>query len=131
VIGLAPMELLRNADVLLTDPPAALAGRWPTSVAVLLRQALERALAQLWQAKAPELDNAPYRSQLLCLDHYVHADVARRASQTWYELSAACHHHAYELPPTAAELGRWFEATEELVREVGRVANPKAARKAP
>jgi hypothetical protein len=125
VIGLAPKQLLSAADALLTEPPADLEGRWPTAVAVLLRQALERSMVQLWVARAPGLQDAPYRAQLLCLRRFVDRDVAALADHTWHELSTACHQRAYDLPPTAGELARWFEAVEELVTTAGRRADTK------
>ena len=128
MIGLPPKTLLSHADVLLTEPPAALAGRWPSAVTVLLRQALERSLAQLWQAKAPALADAPYRSQLLLLGRYIDRSIAERAAHTWYELSAACHQRAYDLPPTAVELARWYESVEALVREVSRLTKHSESR---
>lgn len=33
-------------------------------------------------------------------------------------LSDACHHHAYELAPTAAELGRRLDAVDRLVKKL-------------
>jgi hypothetical protein len=125
---LAPATLLSHAAVLRTDPPKALAGRWPTSVAVLLRQALERSLVQLWRAKAPSLEQADYRAQFLLLPRYIDRVIAATASHTWSELSAACHQRAYDLPPTAGELARWFNATEALVREVARITAPRSAK---
>ena len=102
------------------DPPAALAGRWPSMVTVLIRQALERSMDQLWLMKAPEMVGADRRPQLLCLGRYINPDVAATAANTWSELSSACHQRAYDLPPTAVELVRWYEATEALVREVAK-----------
>jgi hypothetical protein len=121
VIGLPPRTLLSHADVLMTEPPKSVAGRWPGAATVLIRQALERALVQLWTAKAPELARVSQRAQLLVLHRYIDRDLSARATNTWHELSAACHQRAYNLPPTAGELARWFETTEELVREVARV----------
>jgi hypothetical protein len=34
-------------------------------------------------------------------------------------LSEACHHHAYEIGPTASELEGWLAAVERLVAAVG------------
>jgi len=34
-------------------------------------------------------------------------EVGRDAAAAWTALSRACHHHAYELAPTAAELRTW------------------------
>jgi hypothetical protein len=128
MIALTPKTLLSHADVLLTEPPKALESRWPIAVAVLLRQALERALEQLWLATAPQINAADYRPQLLLLGRYVERSVADRATVTWHELSAACHQRAYALPPTAGELARWFEATEALVGEVGRITAARSAK---
>lgn len=55
------------------------------------------------------------RAQLLVLRTKAGGDVARQAAAAWHGLSRACHHHAYELAPTAAELRGWLEA----VRAVG------------
>ncbi|UUO00323.1 hypothetical protein M4D79_14855 [Mycolicibacterium novocastrense] len=38
-------------------------------------------------------------------------DVGERAKRLWYSLSRACHHHAYELQPSALEI-------RQLVAEV-------------
>ena len=46
---------------------------------------------------------------------------AESAAVTWHELSAACHQRAYDLPPTAGELARWYDSTEALVREIARI----------
>lgn len=121
MINLPPKTLLTHADMLLTDPPAALAGRWPSMVTVLIRQALERSIDQLWRLKLPEMESADRRPQLLCLGKFIDPEIAATAANTWSELSAACHQRAYDLPPTAGELARWYEATEALVREVSRV----------
>jgi hypothetical protein len=123
MIGLAPKQLLSAADVLLTDPPSGLEGRWPSAVTILLRQALERAMLQLWLAKAPGLQDASYRAQLLCLRRYVDQNLAARADHTWHALSAACHQRAYDLPPTAGELAGWYETVEELTRAVARIVD--------
>ena len=115
-IGMTPRQLLSAADDLLADPPAALAGRWPLAVAILCRQALETAMEQLYLSRAPGLNHASFHAQLLCLRQFVDRDLAARVDDTWGALSNACHQHAYELSPTAGELGRWFETAEELVR---------------
>jgi hypothetical protein len=44
--------------------------------------------------------------------------VGRR--RAWTALSRAGHHHAYELSPTAAELGTWLESVDVLVRFVAK-----------
>ena len=60
------------------------------------------------------------RAQLICLRTYLgDADLAARAGHAWSALSRACHHHAYELAPTATELRAWFSVVDELIRKVG------------
>ena len=123
-IGMTPRELLSAADDLLAAPPPDLSGRWPLAVAILCRQALEAAMEQVYLLRAPGLNHATFRAQLLCLRQFVDRELAARVDHTWSELSNACHQHAYELPPTAGELARWFDTVEELVRAT---AEPAAA----
>jgi hypothetical protein len=37
-------------------------------------------------------------------------------AHAWAALSHACHHHPYELSPTAEELERWMDTVEALIR---------------
>ena len=97
---------------------ADLAGTWPRAAAILGRQALEEALEHLWDRKMPEVSNASSRAQMLCLSAYVGGSIARRYKYTWHALSAACHHHAYDLPPVASELEGWLDEVEGLVTEL-------------
>ena len=113
-IGPTPAELLSAADDLLSEASDASTGRWPRAVAILLRQAVEGSLHDIWRAKAPGLETASERAQLLCVRSYIAPDLAARAEHTWTALSRACHHHAYELPPTASELAGWMEVADEL-----------------
>jgi len=116
----SPTELLSAADELLSAPRPASAGWWPTAVALLTRQALERSMESLWLKKAPQVAGASKRAQLLCLRSFVDRSLALRADAAWTALSRACHDHPYELAPTAGELATWFETTEALVREIRR-----------
>jgi hypothetical protein len=120
LLGPSPTELLAAADELLSAPRSVSAGWWPKAVALLIRQALERSMESLWLAKAPGVAMASKRAQLLCLRSFVDRRLALQANAAWAALSRACHDHAYELPPTAGELARWFETTEALVREIRR-----------
>lgn len=96
---------------------ARLVGVWPRAVAVLGRQALEHALDDFWSAEAPLVREVPRHPQLVCLGAYLPAgDVVSGVRAAWSGLSRACHHHVYELPPTAEELVRWLDAVEALVR---------------
>jgi hypothetical protein len=96
------------------DPKTA--GIWPRGAALLARQALEEALDALWRRRAPGLEQCSTRAQLLCLPDYLRrSDLAEQIAYAWSGLCRACHHHAYELPPTAAELESWIGTVEDLV----------------
>jgi hypothetical protein len=100
------------------DP--ATAGLWPRVSALLARQALEASVVRLWERRTLDLQGCSMRAQLICLRTYLgDADLAARAGHAWSALSRACHHHAYELAPTAAELRGWFSVVGELIQKVG------------
>jgi hypothetical protein len=89
------------------------AGLWARAAALLGRQALEIAVDDYWSARKIPLSSCPTLQQLICLREYVHdADLAGRVHHAWNALSRACHHHPYELPPSASELDSWLEAVE-------------------
>lgn len=93
-------------------------GLWPRASALLARQALEAAVHRLWEHRRLDLQDCSMRVQLICLRTYLgDADLAARAGHAWSALSRACHHHPYELAPTAAELQRWLSVVEELIRK--------------
>jgi hypothetical protein len=99
------------------DPETA--GLWPRASALLACRALEAAMRRLWEQHALELHRCPVRVQLICLRTYLDdPDLAARVSHAWSALSRACHHHAYELAPIAAELQAWFSVVEELIQRV-------------
>lgn len=83
----------------------------------LARSALEAALDDLLLARGVDTGpRASTRAKLTCLEVAYEDDpkLAARAQYTWARLSEACHHHAYELSPTAYE-------ARELVNAVGRL----------
>jgi hypothetical protein len=74
-------------------------------------------LDDLWGAVSPRVREVSRHAQLLSLAEFVrNEDLVSGIQQAWRGLSRACHHQAYELPPTAEELSRWLEAVECLVR---------------
>lgn len=94
---------------------AGMHGLWPRAVALLARQSLERGLDDLWAAVAPRVLGSSRKAQLLSLGQFVRdRELVDGVRHAWHGLSRACHHHSYELPPTAAELERWLEAAERL-----------------
>ena len=111
-----PSSLLAEARVLVERREAATAGLWPRAAAALTRQALEVALRDLWRARAPGVEHLSLRAQLLCLGEYVRSEqVAASARHAWAALSRACHHHPYEVEPSADELRYWMDAVEDCV----------------
>jgi hypothetical protein len=118
---MTPADLLDAARQIQERPAAATAGVWPRATAFLARQALETALADLWDATPATqgLSRCTWRSQLVCLPTYLDARTARQIAYVWAALSEACHHHAYELAPTTAELTGWIQAVDELLMRIG------------
>ncbi|HEX9203674.1 MAG TPA: hypothetical protein VF964_06910 [Vicinamibacteria bacterium] len=115
-----PRDLLEIAHGLLGRADPATAGLWPRVSALLARQALEASVVRLWGRRTLDLQGCSMRAQLICLRTYLgDADLAARAGHAWSALSRACHHHAYELAPTAAELRGWFSVVGELIQKVG------------
>ncbi|MBA2273659.1 MAG: hypothetical protein H0W21_07130 [Actinobacteria bacterium] len=111
----SPDNLLDQVRILLRFSDPSTAGVWPRAAALLARQALESGLGELWQRRAPSVEHCSLRAQLLCLRSYIDGDTAERAAHTWGVLSRACHHHPYELGPTAGELRSWVEDTQRVV----------------
>ena len=121
-----PRGLLETADSLLGRAEPATAGLWPRASAILGLDALEGSLQRLWTHRGLDLQGCTMRTQLICLRRYLDDGVlAARAGHAWSALSSACHHHPYELAPTAAELGSWLPVVGELVE---RVDGPASAR---
>jgi hypothetical protein len=114
---MTPEELLAAARRLIERPDAATVGVWPRAAALLARQALELAMAELWAAnpQATGLSGSSMRSQMLCLAAYLDQATATRVAYLSAALSRACHHHSYELAPTATELTRWLNEATQLV----------------
>jgi hypothetical protein len=92
------------------------AGLWPRASALLACRALEATMNRLWERRRLDLQGCPMKVQLICLRTYLEdADLAARASHAWSALNRACHHHQYELAPTAGELRGWLSVVEELI----------------
>jgi hypothetical protein len=116
---MSPRELLDAARELVDRATPSLAGLWPRAAALLARQALESALDALWVARAPGIEAASARAQLSCLPDYLpDRALAAEVAYTWVVLSAACHHHAYELGPTEAELQSRFAVLCKLLEQL-------------
>jgi hypothetical protein len=120
VDGASPHELLELARGLVCRADPSTAGLWPRAAALLALRSLEASVLGLWQCRTLDLEGCSMRAQLICLRTYLgDAELAARAGHAWSALNRACHHHAYELAPTAWELDEWFSVVGELIHEVG------------
>lgn len=108
------LRRLAVADRILREPELVEAGAWPRACTWLIRLALEHSLDDYWAAHRAEMCEVSRRAQLLTLTRTVDADLGRRGTELWHQLSRAAHHHAYELAPTAAELRDWHTAVTGL-----------------
>ena len=121
-MSLDQASLLVVARDLLHRPARATAGLWPRATALVTRQALEATLDEFWQTRAPQVSDAPTHAQLLCLRRYLgDEDLAGRVAWAWASLSRACHHHAYDMPPSSTELAGWIEVVEDLTCHAARM----------
>jgi len=113
-----PRVVLSLARGMLGHVDPETAGLWPRASALLACRALEATLNRLWDRRTLDLQGRSMRVQLICLRTYLgDADLAARAGHAWSALSRACHHHPYELAPTAAELRGWLGVVEELIQK--------------
>ncbi len=102
-------------------------GVWPRAAALLTRQALEDSMDRLWEATYPGAKSASRATQLACLGlMFADKRLVSDVRSAWASLSRACHHHHYELGPTAAELERWILQTEHLVDVLKEPESPDA-----
>jgi hypothetical protein len=114
-----PAELADAAERVLVDPGDVLFGCWARASALLTRQSLEAAMDLLWRTRAPLVVQCSMSAQLLVLPSYLRdQEAARDASYAWSALSRACHHHAYELPPTASELRSLIALTRRVAAAI-------------
>ncbi|MFB0619143.1 hypothetical protein [Streptomyces sp. AGS-58] len=86
------------------------------AAATLLRLALDETLDAFWRSVSPRMTRSTGRTRMLCLQWYVSPSVARQWYTVWSGLSAACHYHSYELPPTPSEVRAWHQDVSELLR---------------
>lgn len=98
-----PAVVLRNAELLL-DGSLGAAGSSARLAAFLARQALEELVAERCIALNAEAPQASMRSRLVILRSLDTTKRADAAAVAWNRLSNVCHHHAYELAPTVAEV---------------------------
>jgi len=113
-------DLLRAALRLLDEPVDETDGTWPHAAAVLTRQAIEATMSIWWKAVAPEMNAATWTEKWLALPSYLgQSPVVGEAHYAWSVLSDACHHRAYEIGLTEAELRSLLVEANAFARLVG------------
>ncbi len=117
---MTPADLLNAAREVLERPALARVGGWPRAVALLTRQAIEKALDEFWEASPATagMHDCTMKTQLTCLPTYLEPRLAREVGYVWAALSSACHYHPYDLAPTAAELDGWIKAVATLIANI-------------
>jgi hypothetical protein len=108
-----PAELLAEARRLAGPAGAALGTTAPRASALLARTALERSIWGLY----PQLDGVTGRPLVLLLPRLLKAP-GNTAALAWGRLSAASHHHVYDLPPTDAELALLLHDVERVIEHI-------------
>ncbi|MET3806801.1 hypothetical protein ABIB25_003821 [Nakamurella sp. UYEF19] len=98
------VDVLTMAEAVLDGSVSVPDGNSARAAAVLARQALEEIVDERCAAVAPGLARPSMRSRLIILTALDDADVGACAQAAWDGLSRACHHHSYELQPTAGEV---------------------------
>lgn len=113
------VDLLDAARTVVERPDPELDGIWPRAAAFLARQALEDAIDRLWERNLPDMRRASRATQLACLGYATpDRELTDGVRVAWHALSRACHHHQYELAPTAPELHLWIERVERLTQRL-------------
>lgn len=107
-------DLLAMARTVLDDSPRSLRVDRTAAAALLVRQALEVAVGQVWADRVPEMAATTDRAQQITLAFYVDSDLGDQVSWAWARLSHLCHHTAYEMPPSVAEVRDLIDVVERL-----------------
>lgn|GEM_PF-1027371 len=93
------------------------------AAALLGRRALEELIAVIPLGDDVDLGSANMRSKLICLRELsTEPAVTAAATVAWAGLSNACHHHAYELTPTVAEVRRLLDEVSTVEKHAQRAA---------
>lgn len=117
-----PAALLEQASAVLLEasPYSNRAACW------IARAALEDAVDDLLASRQRSVPKATMRSKLTLLQVGFGQDdeVPARAEYAWSGLTQACHHHAFELAPSAAEVRHLIELVGALIERSAQRAAP-------
>ncbi len=110
--------LLQYAEAVV-DGRVALGSRGPRTAAVLARLAFEDWLDERSRSWMSADARPSTNSKLVVLGTQHGADLGEHAKRVWHALSRACHYHAYELQPSAAEVARLITEVRTLNSDRG------------
>lgn len=101
------------ADIL--DDKVALGARGTRTAALLARRAFEDWLdeqSSTWSGTGYYRPST--KSKLVVLEALRGVEIGQSVKRAWHRLSVACHHHSYELQPSAAEVRDLVEQVRRL-----------------
>jgi len=108
-------SLLEHAHGMLDGTVAVPRGQSARLSSFLTRHALEEVVYELCHAKGDRLDHpVKMRSRLIFIRARYDGATAFLAESAWTGLCGACHHHAYELTPTVAEVRHFLGLVSKL-----------------
>lgn len=115
-----PVGLLAHARAVLAGEHAVLNFQSARYAAFLARQALEETVRRWSHAEGMTDPRIPMRSRLIGMRVLLGEPTGVvLATTAWQGLSHACHHHAYELAPTTAEVQHLIDCVGGLVELIG------------
>ncbi len=109
-------RLITLAEGILDGTVPVPAGRAPRAAAVVARQCLEQSVTNRCDRLVPGLQRPTMRSQLILLTELDDRGIGKQALTAWDRLSQACHHHGYELQPTAGEVRYCLDLIKDIAR---------------
>lgn len=112
---MTPADLLDATERVLTLDTLPIGAR-TRAAALLARRALEGSVDDALRRAGAAPERATFSGQMLALAALIDDEaLARRGFATWHALSEACHHHGYELPPSADELASRVHTVRQVV----------------
>lgn len=97
-------QLLREAERILEGATGPGSGNSARLAAFVARQAVEALVDERLKVVGAECPAASMRSRLAILKSLDDHERTAQLEFAWNQLSACCHHHAYELAPTVNEM---------------------------
>ena len=110
-------QLLREAERILDGATGPGSGNSARLAAFVARQAVEALVDERLKTVGAECPGASMRSRLAILTSLDDGDRTAQIGFVWNQLSACCHHHAYELAPTSGEVRDVCAAATGLLAE--------------